>query len=202
MKMESERRIHNGLRRRAFTLIELLVVVAIILILVGISMKIMQLANRKAGVAKTTWVIEQVKNALAGFYSEYGAYPPVSSISYTWIPDSSIPNRYPDANFNMSTGLVYYLAYFGNHTWSHFITDGGVLGIPGASTNSVPLSNGQGYTPVFTNDAQSINDAWGHEIHYSTSQSDGYQGYKLWSNGPDGINNLGTNDDIGVMVGE
>jgi len=194
--------------RRAFTLIELLVVVAVILILFSISMKIMALANRKTGITRTTWVIEQVKNALGAFYAEYGAYPPVNSIQYKWLDDPSVMNTYSNvSDWGTTTGLVFFLKYIDNSgKWSHYIDP--VLGGINKNTNSVAYGGGFGHTTVFTNNTRTIYDAWGKEIHYSCSSADGYQGYRLWSSGPNGSNDPsganegGGGDDIGVFTGE
>lgn len=189
-------------KKKAFTLIELLVVVAIILILFSISMKLMAIANRKAAVSKTTWLVEQVKNSLGAFYSEYGSYPPAGSLEYTWV-DPGFVAKYPTvSSWPVSTGLVYFLEYFDKAAkWNHYFDQvlGGQSDNP---SNRVQFMAGQ-YTPYFTNYTKSIqNDAWGHSLHYVISQADGYQGYKLWSDGPNGINDNGTNDDIGVFTGE
>lgn len=195
-------------KKKAFTLIELLVVVAIILILFSISMKLMAIANRKAAVSKTTWLIEQVKNSLGAFYSEYGSYPPASSLEYTWV-DPGVVAKYPTvSSWPVSTGLVYFLEYFEDppgrkigDKWNHYFDQ--VLEARGDNpSNRVEFMAGQ-YTPYFTNHTMSIqNDAWGHALHYSVSKTAGYQGYKLWSDGPNGVNENGANDDIGVLTGD
>jgi len=181
----------------SFTLIELLVVVAVILILFSISMKVMSLANQKAGVAKTTFVIEQVKNGLGAFFSEYGCYPPVNTIPYTWLADPSLVNTYPTAKFDTETGLVFYLEYDSHAAkWNHYI-DPVLGGIDSNPSNSTPFVGGQKL--IYTNKTQTIKDAWNRVIHFEPAN--GNLGYKLWSNGPNGINEYGTNDDIGVSTG-
>jgi len=188
-------------RRGGFTLIELLVVVAVILILVSISMKIMALANRKAGVAKTTYVIEQVKNGLGAFFSEYGVYPPVTTIPYVWLADPSLQVTYSNSQgtcqWNVSTGLVYFLQFDPKASkWDHYIDP--VLS--SVSQNPTNIFSWPGGHIIYTNNTQTIKDAWGNEINYVPAN--GYQGYKLWSNGPNGNNDSGANDDIGVTTGE
>jgi prepilin-type N-terminal cleavage/methylation domain-containing protein len=187
----------------SFTLIELLVVVAVILILFSISMKVMSLANQKAGVAKTTFVIEQVKNGLGAFFSEYGCYPPVNKIPYTWLADPSLVNTYPTANgWNTSTGLVYYLwtdgtdGNAGAAKWNHYI-DPVVGGLTKNPSNTTTYAGGQKL--IYTNNTRTITDAWGREIHFEPAN--GNLGYKLWSDGPNRVNEYGTNDDIGVSTG-
>ena len=185
----------------SFTLIELLVVVAVILILFSISMKVMSLANQKAGIAKTTFVIEQVKNGLGAFFSEYGVYPPVNTIPYVWLADPSLTGSYSNSqgssSWNVSTGLVYFLQFDAKASkWDHYIDP--VLSSP--TQNPTNIFSWPGGHIIYTNNTQTIKDAWGNEINYVPAN--GYQGYKLWSNGPNGNNDSGANDDIGVTTGE
>lgn len=185
--------------RASFTLIELLVVVGVILILFSISIKVIGLANRKAGVAKTIYVIEQVKNALAAFHAEYGCYPPVSTISYTWLRDPSITAMYPSvSDWNVRTGLVFYLKYYGNCArWAHYVDP--VLSGVSANPSNVEVTV-TGVTPPYTNLTRSIYDAWGKEIRYAPGADN--QSYSLWSCGPNYTDDAGTNDDIGVFINE
>ena len=187
----------RGIRTKGFTLIELLVVTAVILILFSISMKVMSLANRKAGIAKTTWVIEQVKDGLGAFYTEYGSYPPVWTIPYQWLDDPSVIGRYPTVKtWAVNTGLVYFLQFDARAAkWDHYI-DPVLSGVGMYWSNIAYWAGGQ---IIYTNHSQTICDAWGNEIHYVPAN--GYQGYRLWSNGPNGADESGTNDDIGVTTG-
>jgi len=72
----------RGTRSRAFTLIELLVVVMIIFMLSGMLFTVANLAAAKATRAKNLAIIERMRNALTEFHSEYGMYPPVSTMTY------------------------------------------------------------------------------------------------------------------------
>jgi type II secretory pathway pseudopilin PulG len=193
--------------RHSFTLIELLVVVSVILILLGISLKIMGLVNRKAGVARTTWIVEQVKNALGAYYTSYGTYPPGDKAAngYTsvdWVDPLARPPYNDVEDWFVSTGLVYYLKNMGEASrWAHYITF-----VPNNSdtkpvTNAVRVEN-RGPVPPYTNGVQSIVDAWGRKLRYVSSGTDGYQSYRLWSCGPNGADNNGGGDDLGVTTGE
>ena len=186
---------------RGFTLIELLVVVTIILILSGISLKIMSMVGNKTGTAKTDMVLEQVKNALAAYYTTYGTFPAVNTVA------SEIPYNQPATLINnpgLNQGLTAYLisgndlnpsptaitrSYLNPEAtkWEHYLK-GLYSGI--TKTNSTTQ-----FTSVmdYTNITITICDAWGHEIHYVPQPPD-YQNYTLWSEGPTGS----TNDDIYV----
>lgn len=64
--------------RGAFTLIEMMVVVALIGILIGGVFRLIGAAGENAKRAETIDRMQRVENALSGFYSEYGTYPPVA----------------------------------------------------------------------------------------------------------------------------
>lgn len=188
---------HKGGRRGhlAFTLIELLVVIAVILILVGISLKVMSLANRKAGITRTTWILEQVKNSLAAYYATYGTYPPVNSVYYEYesTPMSALPAVPTDPGYR--TGLVYFIFSGTYHNpeaegWQHFLDGIGNYGSP-------RYSNQVGFAWVaWTNSSHTIYDAFGNELHYESPYP--YSTYRLWSDGPNRANNNGSGDDQGV----
>ncbi len=180
----------------SFTLIELLVVVTVILILAGISLKVMSVVGTKTGTAKTLMVLEQVKNALGGYYSVFGSYPPVNSV------DSTAPDKQPASltnNVGCGVGLTAYLlsgkdgsaltrAFCNPEAtkWEHYLD--GVY-----STGSPTNSFQQGMSMMdLTNRTYTITDGWGNRIHYSVAPD--LQSYTLWSDGPTGI----TNDDIYV----
>jgi len=188
-------------RGSAFTLIELLVVITIILILTGISLKVMSMVGNKTGVAKTDMVLEQVKNALAAYYTTYGTFPSVSIIG-TEAPYSQ-PATLTN-NPGLHRGLTAYLisgndndsvyppatkSYLNAEAakWDHYLK--------GIYSDTKRTNSTTQFTSVmdYTNITITINDAWGHEIHYVPQPPD-YQNYTLWSDGPTGI----TNDDIYV----
>ncbi len=175
--------------RLAFTLIELLIVVSIILVLVGISLKVMSLANRKTGAAQTIRTLEQVKNALAAYYSVYGVYPPVDGVYYEYeaTSASSLPAIPPDMGYK--TGLCYYIFYGPKHNedaacnaWQHYLNNPS-LKSPGGAVHS----NKIGFAVViWTNSSSTIKDAWGADIGYqclSLDPTSSFQRYRLWSSG-------------------
>lgn len=189
----------RSLKSRAFTLIELLIVVAIILILGGMSLKIMSVVGNKTALAKTDMVLEQVKNALAGYYAVYGSYPAVSSVA------STLPYKRPaggtDANNPPIRGLTAFLLTGRDGSaltqqycnpeaarWEHYLE-----GVYSGGTQTNQASSGMSMLD-FTNKTYSISDGWGNTIHYSALAPD-YQSYTLWSDGATGTT---TNDDIYV----
>jgi prepilin-type N-terminal cleavage/methylation domain-containing protein len=191
-------------QRRAFTLVELLIVVAIVMILAGISFKIMGLVGNRSGVAKTTMILEQVRNALGAYYGTYGSYPPVNEVR------TEAPYMQPLAMTNnpfLLRGLTAYLmtgrldsnggttppmtqAYMNPEAarWEHYLSFA-LANRGGTITNLVQGANVMDYT----NAGFRILDAWGCDIRYVGTPPD-YQSYLLWSEGPTG----NTNDDIYV----
>lgn len=185
------------IKRRAFTLIELLVVIVVILILSGISLKVMSVVSSKAGLARTDMVLEQLKNALAGYYTTYGSYPPATGV------EAEAPKNQPGSLANNSftkRGLLAYLisgndidhtdktlAYLNPEAtkWEHYLS--GLYDESSHPTNAL-----QGMSVIdFTNTVISIKDGWGGVIGYTPNLPE-CQGYTLWSGGP----TSSTNDDI------
>jgi prepilin-type N-terminal cleavage/methylation domain-containing protein len=202
MKIEKTRGSRVGVNRRSsFTLIELLVVVAVILILMGISLKVMGIVNRKASTGKTTWILEQVKNALGAYYSLYGTYPPVDSVAFVY--EGSIPSPtevlIPASTAGWSTGLVYYIYSTDSHhnqeakPWQHYLE--GIGGIDTDPKTNITIGAWRG---GFTNKIHSISDAWGQTLRYKSYPPD-YQRFLLYSIGPNGSDQSGGGDDIGVQ---
>jgi prepilin-type N-terminal cleavage/methylation domain-containing protein len=68
------------MKRSGFTLIEIMVVVAIIGILIAGVFRLVAAAGENTARAVTVMRIERLQNALAGYYSEYGTYPPVKTV--------------------------------------------------------------------------------------------------------------------------
>lgn len=192
-------------RRGAFTLIELLVVVTIILILVGITLKITSIVGRQGGKARTLWVLEQVKNSLGAYYTANGTYPPVNSVTYV-LPFKEPIGAVPDGGLGYSTGLVYYIYSANDYQyhnpdpevarWAHYLKDIGSIDLKAMTNKSV----NSGAWVFWTNKVHWIADGWGNNINYSSSPP--YQQYKLWSSGPNGSNEFGAGDDIGVTWSE
>ena len=70
-------KINKSRRKRAFTLIELMVVMVIIGILMGGIFRMMKIVDNKNRKSDTVAKLQRLQNAVSGFYSSYGIYPPV-----------------------------------------------------------------------------------------------------------------------------
>ena len=193
--------------RASFTLIELLVVVAIILILMGLTLKVMSMVNRKTATARTLVVLEQVKGALGAYYSTYGSYPAVSGVAS--VAPYKLPSNPPD-NMRTSRGLTacimsgynfsdfknypQTMAYFNQDArrWDYYFDKIRDMIYIGSPTNRDTGAGGSQYT--WTNASITILDGWGREIRYSPLSTNNQEGYLLWSLGSDGSN--GTSDDV------
>jgi prepilin-type N-terminal cleavage/methylation domain-containing protein len=183
--------------RRAFSLIELLVVVAVILILMGISLKVMSVVSSKAGVAKTLYVLEQTRNALDSYYSTMGVYPNTTYIQYDRLKDAGSYTFDIKPHVKEVLGLSYYLG-FESHpraaSWQKFA----MSVIAGVETyTNAPVYDGANKI-ISTNIVDSIRDAWGNDVVYTPNTNS--DGYTLYSKGLDGKE--GTTDDIGITKNE
>jgi hypothetical protein len=155
----------------------------------------MAIVNRKAGVGRTTWILEQVKNALGSYYATYGTYPPATTVAFQYekTPLASLPAIPPDMKY--TTGLVYFVYSDANHNpdagrWQHYLEGIGHYG-------QQYYSNRVGFSWVFwTNNTHTINDAWDTELRYECLPP--YSTFRLWSAGPDRNNSNGGGDDLGV----
>lgn len=190
----------------SFTLIELLVVVAIILILAGMSLKIMSMVTRKTATARTIMVLEQVKGALGAYYATYGSYPPVNTV-YSSAPYKMPSTPPPDPK--TSRGLTSYimscyskysgspdtLAFFNQEArrWDYYWEKIGDRAYYTSPTNKMGAA---GSMYFWTNAAVTILDGWDREIRYSPITTNNQEGYLLWSRGADGVS--GNSDDIVV----
>lgn len=208
-------------RGSAFTLIELLVVIAVILILAGITFKIMGSVGNKAARARSIWKMEQVKNALSAYYAVNGFYPPGDTYNTNsiyasdknfigkGIPpehplcetdgtffDAGVTNKYSTAVDNVtSMGMPYYLfADPQASKWASYLN--GVIGMQRFTPTNTTYSGGQP-TPAgsVNNSYVRFFDEWDRSFHYVCSSNNNYQNYRLWSYGPDNKNN--TSDDVG-----
>ena len=204
-------------RKGGFTLVELLVVITIILVLVGISLKIMGSVGNRITRARTLWELEQVKNALAAYYSANGFYPPsdkwnrnswyASSKFFTEnglkplcetdgiIFDESIRRSYPDASDPYtSMGLAYYLYTDPQASkWTNYLA--GIMSLQTFSATNTSDRSGPTPATLYNQFARCF-DEWRNSVHYECFSNNNYQQFRLWSSGADGLTN--TPDDVGV----
>ena len=192
-------------RRRAFTLIELLVVIAVILILLGISLKMMSVVTRKAGIAKTLYVLEQTRNALESYYATVGSYPNTTTNTYEYCLGQSSAGFDASAKIksNEVYGLTYYIGYEPNPraaSWQKFVKNVNPAVIIAVGSHTNGMINEVGFDGIMTtNKVMAIRDAWDHNIIYFPSAT--CDGYTLYSAGPDGNANT-TIDNIGLDKNE
>ncbi len=76
--------------KSGFTLIELLVVIVIIVILMGIALQVAKTAAERTRRAQTVRTMEALRNALAGYYSAYGQYPPTSGTAGNYLSSNGL----------------------------------------------------------------------------------------------------------------
>jgi prepilin-type N-terminal cleavage/methylation domain-containing protein len=207
-------------RRHAFSLIELLVVVAVIAALMMITLKTAKYVNQKTARTRVMKQIEQIRNVLASYYSEFGCYPPGSAgpVTYEYYNKTFSPAGVPNKP-QYKTGLVYYIWWGGasnsgpdmgsptidpNHNtagiikrWQNQLVDLIYTGITPPKTGSSGMGGGENWCNSFS----TIRDPWNRDYRYECLPP--YQHYKIWSMGGNGVDDNGvddnkTKDDIGI----
>lgn len=177
----------RGAMRAGFTLVEMLVVVAIIGILAALTLRVTGYVNRQVGSKRTVQKLEQLRNALAEYYSTYGMYPPVSGVSREFY--YSDPQAEPSSRGYYEGLSTYLFEDDERERWSKYTE--GLL-----ATDLISRSNSvdQFGWVRWTNRYWTIPDAWDRAFRYVPTEPD-YQAYRLWSAGSDGSD--GSADDIG-----
>jgi general secretion pathway protein G len=154
-----------------FTLVEMMVVIAIILVLVGIIVGAAKYAQTKAATSRARGEIAAMEMALEHYKSDNGVYPP--STSQRNSPPPGIPTTIETYN---STNL--YNALSGKYFTF--------------KPNQIAVDTASGKTYVI--------DPFGHPYNYYCNAGAANQtntaSFDLWSYGPNGIDDEGTNDDI------
>ncbi len=175
--------------RRGFTLVELLTVIVIILILAGITMKLMALINQKTAVARASGDIERIKNALTEYHTINGCYPPAGKMRREKEGEIGEGSVRPSEGYGYSDGLTTYLfPDEGDAPWAKYLD--GMLRTPNVYREG---ANPVGGKSVWSNKVHTIRDPWNNDYVYTSSPP--FQAYLLYSVGPDGT--AETADDVG-----
>lgn len=190
---------------KGFTLVELLVVIGIIAILAGLLIPLAGMARRKSMAAKARSNIAAIVTALEAYNTVCGIYP-----------NGGVPGKAKDDPWALFLGLYTGAIKHGGSRENH---------LDGWPTESIGVWSGtfqQVYQQPteeqldYTNGVRgkcAFLDPWGHAYHYAefdaraqanrevtgaggTLKAKGGQKYAIWSDGPDGINDYGKNDDV------
>jgi len=166
--------------RRGFTLVELLTVIVIILILGGITMRLMALVGRKTGIARAAGDIERIKHALTEYYAVYGCFPPAGRMDRQFEAPGLGPAGAPFGGTRFYDGLTTYLFNDPNQErWAKYLD-----GWP-SDPYVLHLGNTEVGRPlIWSNRLWTIRDPWNNSYIYTSSVP--YQTYLLFSAGPDG----------------
>lgn len=184
---------------RGFSLVELLMVVLILLILIGITTRVVVYVNTRAGIGKAAGEMERLKNAIVEYHATFGILPPVNptvlggrSNTMLWVHSNTWPAVALD--FHCYTGLAYYLWSDDipeRSRWDHYIkgmdihpdySDSGFIG---------------GWV-FYSNAVTACRDPWDNDYRYESYSP--FQSFRLWSLGPDRVS--GSADDIGTSWSE
>jgi prepilin-type N-terminal cleavage/methylation domain-containing protein len=199
--------LSNRSGQKGFTLIEILVVIAIIAILAGMIVGVTGMARKRAMRAKASTNISTIKLALEAYNTNNGIYP-----------DGGRTGKAKDDPWMLFLALYTGNMKIGGSRDSHlgdwppesigrwngvFKTGEGSM-YENPNEDELDFSTGIRGRAVFL-------DPWGHPYHYAEFDSrapadktldggqmraKGGQRYAIWSDGPDGINDWGKNDDV------
>ena len=160
-------------RARGFTLMELLVVISIIVILAALTVGGFNYANQKQARSKAKLQIELLQNALEEYKMDTGGYP-----------------VHPVSNGKNGTAKVYKALYPTSLSEKVYLAD------------LNPDSDKQGWLAGQTGTNLKLYDPWGTEYFFRTNnpaQPDrsiaSNPDFDLWSAGPDGKTQAGSNGD-------
>lgn len=163
----------------AFTIIEMLVVLIIILVLAALTVGAAKHAQTMAAISRTRSEIAAMEMALEHFKSDNGRYPSSTGTRATF-------SGYPSTIEIYNSGSLYTALAGGSKIYYNFRADqihvnGG--SISPAVTNVIdPFGNPYNY---YCPPAPATGLVWSNQATFD-----------LWSYGPNGFNDEGTNDDI------
>ena len=178
--------------RRAFTLIELLVTMAVIAILAGILLPVINRARTNAKIAATKNLLTQITNALTRYDHDWGDYPPdwihAPATDFHWF-DTPRPCKYaseayiaPKPTIHATAEALYYYLANRRLTRSHPYIDlqadvqyVRVVDNAGDNGEECPVHS----TPqkkvyeLWKNDLRQVADAWQRPFLYNRRQFSG-----------------------------
>lgn len=154
---------------KGFTLMELMVVISIMVILAGLTLGLMGYVNQKQATQSARVQLGLLELALEDYHSENGEYPLNGSDDGTGGTSLIQETLFPP-----TVGEKVYL------------------------TELDPENDTQGWLSGSTGDID-ILDPWGVEYRYRTNHNGtvfaANPGFDIWSCGPDGVTNTGSNGD-------
>ena len=165
--------------KHPFTLVELLCVIIVLALLAALTIKVTQIAYRRADETKTKTVMEIVRAANEQYKAKKGYY----------LPNSSSACSVVDVN-----GVKYYKIKFVDSEFTEF------LGDAYETLKNMPCAD--------SSNKDYIRDAWGKELRYSSPGVHNTGSYDLYSKGRDttsgdgtkSFHNPGEGDDIANFI--
>jgi prepilin-type N-terminal cleavage/methylation domain-containing protein len=162
----------------AFSLIEMLFVLVIISVLAGLIIGGAKYAHTKAATSRAQSEIATMEMALEHYKNDNGVYP-----ATIWLRATA--SGYP-GQVEVSNSAVLYTALAGGpKTYYTFRAD--QIRVPSANVTNVIDPFGNPYNYYQTNSPQ-----WANPQYFTHNVAT----FDLWSYGPNGFNDEGTNDDI------
>jgi type II secretory pathway pseudopilin PulG len=197
-------------RTAAFTLLELVVVIAIIIILIGL-LAIGLVGARGQALHKATRArIAQLEVAAQQFHGAFRVYPPDEWGDKTDNPPAAgtmmefLVNHGYDSNGNGDMDDEITTEADSEYQDIECLVYAVSIVRPFLELKRASRSNKES-TPdeIDWQDADTMNspayeicDAWGNPLHYDSSPTHNADFVDIWSNGPDGVDDSGDNDDI------
>ncbi|MGD0059345.1 MAG: type II secretion system protein GspG [Verrucomicrobiia bacterium] len=167
----------RGSSPAGFTLVELLVTVIIIMILTGLILGVAKYASTKAATSRTQAEIAAMEMALEHYKSDNGVYPPITGLRVT-----AGAHGYPGAAEYSNSAVLYAALALGPKRYFDFKAyQLRPVVLNGITTTNVIDPFGNPYNYYQTNDPTLVTNV---------------AAFDLWSYGPNGRNDEGTNDDI------
>jgi prepilin-type N-terminal cleavage/methylation domain-containing protein len=166
-----------------FSILELLAVLVIISLLTGLTIGVAKYAHTKAAIARTRSEIAAMEMALEHYKNDNGGYPAAGA---NWLRATA--SGYPGVVEYSNSAVLYTALAVGPKRYFSFRGDQlRPVVVNGITTTNVIDPFGNPYNYYQTNIPQSVN---------ATYFANNLATFDLWSYGPNGFNDEGTNDDI------